>query len=271
MGRQNESVLKAIGVLRIVAESANPMQFTEIQSSTGLAKSSLHSLLASLETSGMIRRGAAGYEIGLSAFEIGTRVHAAGSARGCAADTLDSLRSEWGEVCHFGMLVEGDVLYLDRRDSPEQLRYIATVGARKPAYATALGKAMLALRADNEIEDLYPSALPTLTESTLRHRDVLVRELAQVRTVGYAVEREESTPGVGCIGVATQCCGIVYGLSVSIPIYRMDRIDVPSMYPLLRRGIELFERTMSASVYVRAYVPGEAASNGIVSYASVQE
>lgn len=252
MARQNESVMKAIGVLRLVAQSANPVRFTELQSSSGLAKSTLHSLLASLEASEMVRRGVTGYEIGLGAFDVGMKARVAASARDCARDALDSLLAEWGEVCHFGILSNGDVLYLDRRDSSQELRYVSAVGARKPAYATALGKAMLALCADSEIESLYPQALLALTPSTIADRKDLLAELARIRTLGYATEYEESTPGVGCIGVGTRCADALYGLSVTIPAQRLGRVQLPSMYPSLRRASEQFARTLGASAYLRS-------------------
>lgn len=255
MARQNESVMKAVHVLQLIASATAPMRFTELQSSSGIAKSTLHSLLASLEASDMVRRRVAGYEIGLGAFDIGTKVRVAASARASAAEALDSLLEEWGEVCHFGILSHGDVLYLDRRDSSQELRYVSAVGARKPAYSTALGKAMLALCADAEIERIYPETLVSLTDATITDRAHLLAELREVRSRGYATEHEESTPGVGCIGAAVRCSGELYGISVTIPTQRLNGMSLNSIYPSLHHATDLLAQNLDASVYLRLFEP----------------
>src|SRR6201999_3961354 len=140
-------------------------------------KGTLHSLLASLEASEFVRRTADGYEIGFAAFEVGTAVRAPTSLRGAASPLLDELRP-LGEACRLGVLDGSDVLYVDRRDyAQEALHFTSRIGGRKPAYATALGKAMLALKTDAEVELLYPAQLPAVTARTLTSRAELMTVL----------------------------------------------------------------------------------------------
>jgi DNA-binding IclR family transcriptional regulator len=181
-----------------------------------------------LETADFARRSAQGYEIGIAAFEVGTAIRAPASLRDAASPLLDELQA-LGEACHFGMLDGGDVVYLDRRDySQDALHYTAPIGTRKPAYATALGKAMLALKTDAEIESLYPEHLTALTPQTLTSRAELLTVLAGVRDNKYATESEESTPGVCCIGVAGHIRDVTYGLSITVPVVRAQ---VPGLAP----------------------------------------
>lgn len=55
------------------------------------------------------------------------------------------IRTQALRRCHT-TLVDGDVLYLSRRDATYDLRSASRIGGRKPAYGTALGKATLGVR-----------------------------------------------------------------------------------------------------------------------------
>jgi len=67
------------------------------------------------------------------------------------------------------------------------------------AYATSLGKALLAELTEAELTGLLPQSLAPLTENTITSRDKLRDELTVVRERGYAFEHEEGTTGVACV------------------------------------------------------------------------
>ena len=195
MASTNRSVERAIRLLRHLADAPGPIRFTELQVATGIPKGTLHGLLASLDAADFVHHGPRGYEIGIGAFEVGTAVRAPVSLRAAASPLLDDLFTSHGEACHFGLLSQGDVIYLDVRESVHALRFTQRTGARKPAYSTALGKAMLALQTDAAIAATYPSRLPSLTANTIPTRAGLLQCVKQIRGKGYATESEESTPG----------------------------------------------------------------------------
>jgi IclR family KDG regulon transcriptional repressor len=250
----NNSVDRALSLLRLLAHARRPLRFADIQVQSGIPKGTLHSLLASLEAADFARRSAEGYEIGIAAFEVGTAVRAPGSLRGAASPLLEELQS-LGEACHFGMLDGGDVVYLDRRDySQDALHYTAAIGSRKPAYATALGKAMLALQTDAEIESLYPGQLTALTPQTLTSQAELLNVLAEVRTNKYATESEESTPGVCCIGVAGRIREIIYGLSITVPVVRAQAPDLAAKFlPVLDTVLSRLHTSLTTAEW---FAPG---------------
>jgi DNA-binding IclR family transcriptional regulator len=252
MGVTNNSVDKALVLLRLLSRAQQPVRFTELQIESGIPRSTLHSLLGSLEVADFVRRSAAGYEISIAAFEIGTAVRAPASLRSAAAPLLDELYAEHRESCHFGMFHQGDVIYLDRRDSTHALRYATRVGDRKPAYATALGKAMLALDSDDEAKAYYPDGFQRLTPQTITSRSGFLDGLAIARRRGYSTESEESTPGVCCIGVASRRALVTYGLSITVPVQRARISDLPKFLPSLRRTIARLDGVLAASEWLGA-------------------
>lgn len=253
MAASNNSVDKAIGLLRLVAQSHRPLRFTDLQAASGIPKGTLHSLLASLEQADFLTRTSNSYEIGVGAFEVGTAVRGPASLRAAASKLLDELFAEHGEACHFGMLHQGDVVYLDCRNSMHELRFISRIGSRKPAYATALGKAMLSLHPDEQVEAIYPASLPVLTATTMTDRAELIARLGVARFNGYATESEESTPGVCCIGVAGRCNDLIYGLSITVPVQRATAASLPGYLPALTATLKKLDRALTATEW---FVPG---------------
>jgi len=234
-----------------------------------MPKATVHVILASLESAQFLVRTAEGYQIGIGAFEIGTAMPAAASLRQAAAPWLDRLTLATQESCHLGMLSAGDVVYLDRRDSPgDGLRFTVRIGQRLPAYGTALGKAMLSQLTDAEISQLYPSDLPPVTEATLRSRAELLELLGDVRHRGFATESEESTAGVRCVGVAVAVPHGVVGLSVTAPVHRAGLDDLLQHVPLLREAIGSLRSAAVAGHWLHA-LPGPSGSSDGFAEASV--
>jgi DNA-binding IclR family transcriptional regulator len=234
----NNSVDRALDLLQIVARSRGPVRFTDLVNTTGIPKGTLHSLLASLELAQFLERSGEGYRIGIGAFEVGTSMPLPASLREAVAPALDQLASKTHEACHLGMLAGSDVVYLDRRDTGEGLRFASRIGQRLPAHATGLGKAMLALLDDDDIASRCPQELPRVTPRTVGTRKDLMGLLAEVRTRGYSLESEESTPGVCCIGAAVMGPDGPLGLSITVPVQRAHADELSRYLPDLQDALE---------------------------------
>ena len=139
MAVTNNSVDRALTVLQFVARARRPVKFTELAKATSIPKATLHAQLGSLEEARFLTRTSSGYVVGIAAFEVGTAMPVASSLRLAVAPILDRLASATGEACHFGVLVGTEVVYLDRRDTGEGLRFASRIGQRLPAHATGLG------------------------------------------------------------------------------------------------------------------------------------
>jgi len=247
MTSTNHSVDRALQVLQLVARLRRPVRFMELVEGTGIPKATLHGFLGSLELSRFIEKTPTGYQIGMAAFEVGASMAMPSSLREAVRPTLDRLAATTGEACHLGILVGTEVVYLDRRDSGEGLRFTTRIGQRLPAHATGLGKAMLALLDDDVLSNQYPERLTRVTRQTLTTRARLFESLREVRANGYAIESEESTLGVCCIGVAIQGPEGPLGLSVTVPVQRSNIADLPRFFPLLAEAIEHIEEAARAS------------------------
>lgn len=246
----SRSVDRALQVLVLVSKAPEPLRFSDLQRATGIAKGTLHGILQSLEAAHFLQSSGGGFSIGLAAFEVGTAVPVLRSARANAESALDELFARTHETIHFGTLVDGDVLYLSRRDATYDLRSASRIGDRKPAYGTALGKAMLALLDDAAVEALYPAELRALTPNTVTSRDELIAQLRRYRERGYASESEESTLGVRCLGMAVEAAGQYFGLSLTVPVHRMSESELEQLEPLVKAAARDLATTLHAGSWL---------------------
>jgi DNA-binding IclR family transcriptional regulator len=107
---------------------------------------------------------------------------------------------------------------------------------------------MLALKTDQEVESLYLDRLTALTPRTLTSRAELLMALAGVREGKHATESEESTLGVCCIGVASRARGIIYGLSITVPVARAQAPDLaPKFLPVLSAILSRLDASLATA------------------------
>jgi DNA-binding IclR family transcriptional regulator len=94
------------------------------------------------------------------------------------------------------------VTFVGRVLTPNSTRKFVTVGSQSAAYSLALGRVLLAdLTSDDLDEVIEDFEFRPLTPHTTTSRSELLEELAWVRRSGFAVEREQTYLGMGCVAV----------------------------------------------------------------------
>ncbi|MFB9835749.1 IclR family transcriptional regulator [Actinoallomurus acaciae] len=216
------AIEKAAQILDALGASDEPMGFTALAAVSGLPKSSLHNLCASLVATGLVDRLADGrYRLGLRLVELSQKR---------LADT--DIVSQFNEVCEASAwlpdesivlaVLDGlDSLYLARRlgRKPIAVRY-QKVGMRLPAALTATGKSLLSLHDDGYVRKLYAggSGLQSPFGPMVTTADELIDELALVRSRGYAIDDGDTVPGMIC-----------FGAPIAVPGRKPSADDVESM------------------------------------------
>jgi DNA-binding IclR family transcriptional regulator len=222
--RDVKSAARTVEVLEVLGGlDGRPISLRELAERLDVPRSSLYALLQTLVSHGWVRTDATGsrYAIGVRALLVGTSYLDGDPRLAAAREHLDALSEQIGETVHFARLDGADVVYLATRESRHYLRPFSRVGRRLPAYATSLGKAILAERSDAEVEKLLPAGWPAHTEHTL-DRPGLLADLALGRERGYAIDNEEGTVGLRCFGMALRYeTPVVDAVSCSVPIARL--------------------------------------------------
>ncbi|WP_380173603.1 IclR family transcriptional regulator [Kineococcus sp. DHX-1] len=204
-----KSAERTVRILQALAQPPYVLSVAQLQERTGYPRSSLHALLRTLVDLRWIEPPAGptgGYGIGSQALLTGTAYLDRDPALPFALAAVEAVRDETRCTTHVARLdPTGNVVYLATREAPDAHRAHSRVGRFLPAYATALGKALLAERSAGELDALLPGAdLPPLTPDTVPDRPSLDAELDEVRRRGWAVERGQNLPGTVCVGVRVE-------------------------------------------------------------------
>jgi IclR family acetate operon transcriptional repressor len=199
-----KSAERTIAILEVLGAAREPMTVTELHKRTGYPRSSLHQLLHTLLATRWIEQSADGTTVGIGphALLCGTAYLDRDPALPYAMHALEQIRDKVNYTTHYARLDGANVIYLATRETLEPRRATSRVGRQLPAHATALGKVLLAELTPREVTALLPTGgLVPLTEHTIVDRDALTVDLEQTRVRGYSTEREQNTPGLGCVSV----------------------------------------------------------------------
>jgi DNA-binding IclR family transcriptional regulator len=198
------AALRAFVVLEWIASTDNPATLDEITRASGLPKATVYRILQLLARSGLVEREAheRRYTVGsrAAAFALAVQGHAPRRAerRAILARLVDAI----GETCNFTMLDGNEVVYLERVETAANVRLHMGAGSRVPLHCTASGKLLLSGLAPTQVRRLLgPGPLRRYTERTIVDVDVLLREIAKVRSTGIGTDTSEYLEGSVCLAV----------------------------------------------------------------------
>ena len=145
--------LRVLKILEAVAYNKQGFTLTEMADYINAPKSSIFPVLNTLADQKYLyyNRQTMRYFIGMKAYEVGQTYAKQTDVLKDISEIILNMVNVCGETAHFAVLDEGNIFYLVTHDSPERVRIFTTVGARLPAYATSLGKALLL---DHSLEQL---------------------------------------------------------------------------------------------------------------------
>ena len=223
--RPVKSALRTLEILEHLAVAQEPRTLGEIAGDLRIPKSSLHVILRTMEDKGWVETDGTAhrFRLGVRALQVGTAYVETDDVAILAGDTLDWLVGLLDETVHLGRLDGTDIVYIAKRESSQALRMFSAVGRRLPAYATALGKALLAGLPEERLSEHLPATLEPLTRHTITDRREFELELASIRARGYALDNQENSEGICCVSVVLPISDPPQdAISYSIPIVRFD-------------------------------------------------
>jgi len=217
---------RAFGILDVLADKDAGCGLAEVAGILKLHKATTHRLLMVLEGARYVERDAAGrYRLGSRIMELGLSALSRLDVCEVARPHLRALVEKTGETAHLAVLRDAEMVSLIDVESRQTVRTPSVVGQRRPAYCNALGKAILAFLADEQVDEyLKGRVLKPYTPRTITSAARLRTELRMVHELGYALDDEEWETGLRCIGapVRDSIGSVIAAISISGPSFRMD-------------------------------------------------
>jgi DNA-binding IclR family transcriptional regulator len=229
---------RGLRLLQLFSESPHGMTAKEVASRSRLPVSTVHRFLANLEGTGFLNCSGDGmYHLGITCFAIGQAALGQLDIRRVSLPYLQELNQQTRETIHLTVRHGLTAVYVEKLDSPEQLRIHSRIGAAVPLYCTAVGKVMLAYMPDDEREKILPQlGLQRLTPNTVGNLQELNAELYRVRKNSYACDLEENELHIRCVAapIWDHAGGVNASLSITAPVVRMAVARLRQLAPLIQ-------------------------------------
>jgi DNA-binding IclR family transcriptional regulator len=233
-----KSAQRALEIIELLTARGDAMTFTEISEATGLPRASLHGLLRTLVAKRWLNLGDdRRYSLGIRTWEAGTAYLRGTGLNVSARPRMERLRDALDETVQLAVLEDRDCVYIDKVQGGRVLVLASDVGRRLPAYATGVGKVLLAGLDDRVFEQLFAGAhLERFTEHTISTVAELRRELDRIRARGWATDEEEYSIGVRCVAVPIRDNrgDVIAAMSVSAPAIRFGTKQREAALRMLR-------------------------------------
>ncbi|WP_199613587.1 IclR family transcriptional regulator [Paenibacillus alkalitolerans] len=191
---------RAHAVLQCIAEQPSKLRLMDLTKATGINKSSMFSILHTMEALEWVKREKGDtYTLGSVFAFLGNAYFSGINLVELFAEKAAETVERVGETVQLARLEKGDIVYLAKKEAVSPVRLLSEPGMRIPAYATAMGKMLLSPMDRQEIRALFPGqTLQPFTSNTIRSIDELFKQLEEVSSQGYATDIEEVVPGFCC-------------------------------------------------------------------------
>ena len=202
----SQSLERGLAILSSFDSERPLIGVSELSRALQLSRSTTHRYIATLARLGYLQQDADSkrYRLGPRVLDLGFSAINSMDIREIAAPYLRALSDETGYTVNLAILDGADVVYIERcrtaRPGQREIDLNLHVGARLPAYCTAMGKAILAFLDEDRREELIRRIdFVARGPNTLTDPDAFRSELARIRKTGLAVNNEELAYGLRSI------------------------------------------------------------------------
>jgi DNA-binding IclR family transcriptional regulator len=232
---QIQVIARAATILRALRDAPGGLPLGQLAQQVGLPRTTVYRIAQSLIVEGFVisspdeRNLHLGPELGRLAVASQTKFAAV-----CHA-FMEDLAKEIEETVDLAVMQGFDIRFVDHVPAQRRLRLGTVIGDVFPAYCTANGKALLATLPPSAITAALPARLPALTAHTITGRDALEHELEEIRTQGYAFDREEQSERICAVGVVIRdAVGARAALTIAAPAERFYGREDELVHAILR-------------------------------------
>jgi DNA-binding IclR family transcriptional regulator len=243
------SLAKGLRILEQLA-AGGEMSAARVAAHLNTSRAAGHRFLSTLRDLGYVEKTIERrFRLTFKVLELGMRKLEGFEIRHVAYPYMQQAAHAFGETVNLGHWDGRSIVHVDKINSTGILRLDVGIGAVTPAYCTGLGKAVLAFLPAQEFDDyLGAVTLSALTPKTITDPQALRAEIEQIRECGYAVDNEELSLGLRCVGVPIfdYTGRPAYAMSVSAPALRMSDEKIETIQTKLRSLCRQISRQIGA-------------------------
>ena len=240
-----QSLERGLAVIRAFGAETPELTLSEVARETGLTRAATRRFLHTLADLGYVHTDGRRFRLTPRVLELGYAFLSSLTLPEVAEPHLERLVAEIHESSSVSVLDGDEIVYVARVPTARIMRVSINLGTRFPAYATSMGRVMLAGLPDADLDAyLARVELRRLSPRTVTDEDALRAELARVREQGWALVDQELEEGLRSIAapIRDRAGEVVAAVNVSAHASRTPKEAMRrSLLPPLLRTAEQIE------------------------------
>jgi IclR family transcriptional regulator, pca regulon regulatory protein len=228
-----QSLERGLAVIRAFGAENPVLRLSDVARATGLTRAATRRFLLTLVRLGYVHQDGASFSLRPRVLELGYAYLSALSLPEVAMPHMETLVAEVNESSSVAVLDDLDIVYVARVPTQRIMTITIAVGTRLPAYATSMGRVLLAGLDPEALEErLGRVRLERLTERTVPDAEALRERIAVVREAGWAAVDQELEEGVrsAAVPIRDASRSVIAALNMSVHATRLTM-------PALRRDV----------------------------------
>lgn len=205
-----QSLARGLGVITAFDAEHDELTLSEVAARTNLSRAAARRFLLTLVELGFMRTDGSKFALTPQVLRLGSAYLSGLALPDVAQPHLEELSAEVGESTSLAVLDRDDIVYVARVATRRIMSVSITVGTRFPAFATSMGRVLLAgLDADTLANYLDHADLSPLTPRARTDRAGLLALIHGVHERGWALVDQELERGLRSIAVPVHRHGVV--------------------------------------------------------------
>lgn len=232
-----KSLARGLEVIRSFDEDNRAHTLSDVARRTGLSRATARRLLLTLKELGYVSQEGRSFTLAPGVLSLGYAYLSALGAPEIAQPFLQALSDDVHESCSMTVLDAPDIVYVARAPTKRLFSLTLSIGSRLPAFATSMGRVLLADLDRSEVEAvLKASNLVHRTERTATSEEHIFAELASAKAQGWYLLDQELELGIRAVAapLRDRSGKVVAAINVSTTTARMTNSDlIESVVPKL--------------------------------------
>lgn len=205
-----QSLARGLAVIRAFDTDHSVMTLTEVAARTDLTRATARRFLHTLVELGYVRTDGKTFALTAQVLQLGYAYLSGLSLPQLAQPHLEELSLKLGESTSAAVLDGTDIAYIARVTTRRIMNIGITVGTRFPAYATSMGRVLLAALPPAKLKEYLAAAeIKPLTPRAIGNVQELLAVLDTVRAQGWCLLDQELELGL---------------MSVAAPVYHGTKV-----------------------------------------------
>ena len=245
-----QSLDRGLAVIRAFGPDRDRLSLSEVARATGLTRAATRRFLLTLVQLGYVRNDGREFSLRPRVLELGYAYLSGLALPEIASPHLEELVARLHESSSISVLDGDHIVYVARVSTKRIMTVAISVGTRFPAYATSMGRVLLAAMSQEEFERyLARASFEALTGRTVTEPGTLREIVREVGGQGYALVDQELEEGLRAIAAPIRGAsgGVTAAINVSVHASRVSPAQMRAqILPVLLETARLIEADLKA-------------------------